>query len=150
VWNVTLIQEKKFNIDQEVAKDPCQPNFRQVYLIHSELHDELKEKGVDILPGQMGENITTQGIDLLELPTDTKLHLGKEAVIQVTGLINPCAQLDEFRRGLMAAVLDHDKEGNLIRKAGIISIVTIGGMIFTGDTICIELPPKPYRSLEKV
>ena len=92
-----------------VAKDPDQPNLRQVHLIHAELHDELNNAGFDILPGQMGENITTRGIDLLKLSTDTKLHIGKEAVIQVTGLRNPCGQLDSFKSGLKAAVLDKDR-----------------------------------------
>ena len=92
-----------------VAKDPDQPNLRQVHLIHAELHDELNNAGFDILPGQMGENITTRGIDLLKLSTDTKLHIGKEAVIQVTGLRNPCGQLDSFKSGLKTAVLDKDR-----------------------------------------
>ena len=131
-----------------VAQDPTQPNLR-VHLIHSELHDELKTKGFDILPGQMGENITTQGIDLLSLPTNTLLRIG-EATIQVTGLRNPCAQLNRFKSGLMAAVLDRDSRGNLIRKAGIMGIVIVSGVVNTGDTIRVELPPQPYRSLERV
>ena len=98
----------------------------------------------------MGENITTKEIDLLALPTDTKLYLGKEAVIQVTGLRNPCSQLDNFKTGLTAAVLDNDDEGNIIRKAGIMGIVLTSGIISVGDSIRIKLPPKPYRSLERV
>ncbi|MDJ0631572.1 MAG: MOSC domain-containing protein [Xenococcaceae cyanobacterium MO_188.B29] len=133
-----------------VKKDPTQPNLRQVHLIHSELHDELNNAGFDVSAGQMGENITTFGIDLLGLPTDTLLHLGDTAVVKVTGLRNPCAQLNRFRSGLMNAVLDYDEEGNLIRKAGIMSIVTIGGEVKTGDTIRVELPPQPYRSLDRV
>ena len=132
-----------------VAKDPTQPNLRQVHLIHAELHEELNNAGFNILPGQMGENITTEGIDLLKLPTDTRLHIG-EATIQVTGLRNPCAQLDSFQSGLMAAVLDKDKNGHLIRKAGIMGIVIAGGAISAGDTIQVELPSGPYRPLEKV
>ena len=133
-----------------VAKDPSQPNLRQVHLIHAELHDELKAKGFDIFPGQMGENITTEGIDLLGLPTNTKLYIGEKAAIQVTGLRNPCAQLDGFKKGLMAAVLDKDRQGNIIRKAGIMSIVLADGIVNTGDSINIQLPPKPFRSLERV
>ncbi|MDJ0573211.1 MAG: MOSC domain-containing protein [Pleurocapsa sp. MO_192.B19] len=133
-----------------VAQDPNQPNLRQVHLIHAELHDELKTAGFEILAGQMGENITTRGIDLLGLPTDTRLHLGNEAVIQITGLRNPCAQLNHFKPGLMAAVLGKDEQGNIIRKAGIMSIVLVTGEVRAGDTIRIELPPKPYRSLERV
>lgn len=132
-----------------VAKDPTQPNLRQVHLIHAELHDELKTKGFEILPGQMGENITTKDIELLKLPTDTLLHIG-QATIQITGLRNPCAQLNRFKSGLMAAVLDKDSAGNLIRQAGIMGIVITGGAVGTGDTIHVELPPQPHRSLERV
>ena len=133
-----------------VAKDPSQPNLRQVHLIHSELHDELKTKGFDILPGQMGENITTRGIDLLGLPTATRLQIGDRAVIEITGLRNPCAQLNGLKQGLMDAVLDKDAEGNLIRKAGIMGIVIATGMISVGDDIKLQLPPHPYKSLERV
>ncbi len=132
-----------------VGKDPTQPNLRQVHLIHAELHEELNKAGFDILPGQMGENITTRGIDLLKLPTDTRLRI-KKAIIQVTGLRNPCAQLDNFQPGLMAAVLDKDENGCLIRKAGIMGIVIAGSAISAGDTIEVELPSQPYRPLEKV
>ncbi len=133
-----------------VTKDASQPNLRQVHLIHAELHDELKAKGFNIFPGQMGENITTEGIDLLGLPTNTKLYIGEKAVIQVTGLRNPCAQLNSFKTGLMAAVLDKDRQGNIIRKAGIMGIVLADGVVSAGDSIRIQLPPKPFRSLEKV
>lgn len=133
-----------------VAQNPNQPNLRQVHLIHAELHDELKAQNFDISPGDMGENITTRGIDLLTLPTATRLYLGNEAVIEVTGLRNPCTQLDHFQIGLMAAVLDQDQQGNIIRKAGIMGIVLVGGTVHPGDKIEMELPSAPYRSLEKV
>jgi MOSC domain-containing protein YiiM len=133
-----------------VAKDPNQPNLRQVHLIHAELHDELREKGFDVSPGQMGENITTRGLDLLGLPTGTKLHLGKEAIVEVTGLRNPCHQLDDFQMGLMKAVLDKDEEGNLIRKAGIMGIVLQGGEVHVDDLIRAELPAEPHEPLKPV
>ena len=133
-----------------VAKDPSQPNLRQVHLIHAELHDELLAKGFNIFPGQMGENITTRRINLLKLPTDTLLHIGNDAVIKVTGLRNPCAQLNRFQSGLMTAVLDQDEQGNIIRKAGIMSIVIATGVVNIGDRIQIEFPSQPYRSLERV
>ncbi|MEM7591182.1 MAG: MOSC domain-containing protein [Cyanobacteria bacterium P01_A01_bin.83] len=133
-----------------VAQNPNQPNLRQVHLIHAELHDELNNAGFNILPGQMGENITTRGIDLLNLPTNTKLHIGKEAIIQVTGLRNPCGQLNSIQAGLKAAVLDKDIQGNIIRKAGIMGIVLTSGEISIDDTIKIELPPQPHHPLEKV
>lgn len=132
-----------------VAKNPNQPNLRQVHLIHAELYDELKQR-FELQPGQMGENITTREIDLLGLPTNTRLHIGKQAVVEITGLRNPCSQLDNFKRGLMAAVLDKDANGNLIRKAGIMGIVATAGEVLIGDTIRIELPPQPYKSLERV
>jgi MOSC domain-containing protein YiiM len=133
-----------------VAADPTQPNLRQVHLIHAELHDELKLAGFDVLAGQMGENITTRGVAVLDLPTGTQLHIGATAVIEVTGLRNPCAQLDQFQPGLQAAVLGRDAQGRLVRKAGIMAIVLAGGTVKAGDAIRIELPPPPHQPLERV
>ncbi len=133
-----------------VRQDPTQPNLRQVHLIHSELHDELREKGFDIAAGVMGENITTRGVDLLGLPTGTRLRLGATAIVEVTGLRNPCVQLDGIAPGLMVAVLDRDADGNLVRKAGIMGIVLASGFVRPGDPIAIELPPEPHIPLAKV
>jgi MOSC domain-containing protein YiiM len=133
-----------------VARDPSQPNLRQVHLIHAELHDELRAAGFTVGPGQMGENVTTRGVDLLGLPTGSRLRLGAEAVVEITGLRNPCAQLDGFQPGLMAATLDRDAEGNLIRKAGIMGVVIAGGTVRSGDPIAVELPEEPHRALEPV
>jgi MOSC domain-containing protein YiiM len=133
-----------------VARDPSQPNLRQVHLIHAELHDELQAAGFAVSVGQMGENVTTRGVDLLGLPTGTRLHLGDTAVVEVTGLRNPCAQLDRLQPGLMAATLGRDEHGNLIRKAGVMGIVLASGEVRPGDPIRIELPPEPHRTLEPV
>lgn len=133
-----------------VAQDPTQPNLRQVHLIHSELHEELKSKGFDIDYGQMGENITTQGVDVLQLPRGTRLHIGETAIIEVTGLRNPCHQLDGIQKGLLKAVLDHDLQGNLVRKAGVMSIVIEEGWVNVGDEIIVEMPNQPYFPLECV
>ena len=133
-----------------VARDPTQPNLRQVHLIHAELHVELRALGFDVAPGDMGENITTRDIDLLALPAGAKLHLGEAAMVEVTGLRNPCAQLDRIQPGLMAATLGHDEQGNLIRKAGVMGIVLASGEVQPGDSIQVELPPQPHRSLEPV
>jgi hypothetical protein len=133
-----------------VARDPSQPNLRQVHLIHAELHDELRAGGFTVHAGEMGENITTRGIDLLQLPGGTRLHLGATAVIEITGLRNPCAQLDRIQPGLREAVLDHDTQGNLIRKAGIMGIVLSGGEVQPTDPIRVELPSEPHRPLQPV
>jgi len=133
-----------------VARDANQPNLRQVHLVHAELFEELRRASYAITPGLIGENITTGGVDLLALPTGARLHIGQSAVIEVTGLRNPCAQLDGIAPGLMAAVLDHDADGNLVRKAGIMAVVLEGGEVRPGDAITIELPPKPYESLQPV
>jgi MOSC domain-containing protein YiiM len=133
-----------------VARDPSQPNLRQVHLISAELHDELQAASFVVSAGQMGENITTRGIDLLRLPTGTRLHIGDMAVIEVTGLRNPCIQLDHFQTGLMAAVLERDEHGLLIRKAGVMAIIVTGGKVWPGDGITVELPPEPHRALEPV
>jgi MOSC domain-containing protein YiiM len=130
-----------------VRADPTQPNLRQVHLIHGELHDELRAAGFDVAPGEMGENVTTRGLDLLGLPAGARLHIGDEAVVQVTGLRNPCVQLDRFQPGLMAACLARAADGSLIRKAGIMSIVLTGGDVRPGDPIRVELPSGPHRLL---
>ena len=134
-----------------VAKDPTVPNLRQVHLIHGELHDELEAAGFRGLePGVMGENVTTRGVDLLALPTGTRLRLGSAAVVEVTGLRNPCRQLNQLQPGLMNATLDRDAAGNLVRKAGIMGVVLAGGEVRPGDPIEVELPPEPRTKLEPV
>jgi MOSC domain-containing protein YiiM len=132
-----------------VARDPAQPNLRQVHLIHAELHDELNAAGFSVKPGDLGENITTRGLDLLGLPTGTRLLIGA-AVIELTGLRNPCVQLDRFQQGLMQATLDRDAAGNLIRKAGVMGVVRVGGDVLPDDHIHIETPTGARRRLEPV
>ena len=133
-----------------VAKDPTVPNLRQVHLVHAELHDELEAAGFRLAPGVMGENVTTRGVDLLGLPVGTRLRLGAQAVVEITGLRNPCYQLNQLQPGLMNATLDRDTAGNLIRKAGVMGIVLTAGEVRPGDPIEIELPPSPHRKLEPV
>jgi hypothetical protein len=133
-----------------VARDPDQPNLRQVHLIHAELHDELRAQGYDVAAGQMGENVTTRGIDLLDLPTGTVLQLGADARIEVTGLRNPCAQLNGIHDGLLSAVLGRDTDGNLVRKAGIMAVALADGEVRPGDPITIDLPPLPHTPLDPV
>jgi MOSC domain-containing protein YiiM len=133
-----------------VARDPTQPNLRQVHLIHSELHDELRGRGFDVGPAHLGENITTRGVDLLALPTGTRLELGDVAAVELTGLRNPCVQLDHFQNGLMSAVLDRDEDGGLIRKCGVMAIVVTGGEVTPGDPIRVELPAEPHTRLQPV
>jgi hypothetical protein len=133
-----------------VARDPSQPNLRQVHLIHAELLAEVNEDGYDVAPGQLGENITTEGIDLLGLPTGTILRLGDEAEVEVTGLRNPCAQIDNFRTGLLARVVGRAEDGSIVRRAGIMGIVRTGGEVAPGDPVVVTLPPPPHRPLEPV
>ena len=133
-----------------VREDPSRPNLRQVHLIHEELFEELCAAGYSLKPGDIGDNVTTRGLALLDLPSATRLHLGAEAVVQVTGLRNPCRQIDGFRPGLMAALLGRDAEGNLRRKSGIMAVVLAGGAVRAGDPIKVELPPGPYQPLKPV
>jgi MOSC domain-containing protein YiiM len=133
-----------------VARNPTQPNLRQVHLIQSELHDELRARGFDVKPGDIGENVTTCGVDLLNLPAGTRLRLGDAAVVELTGLRNPCVQLDNFQHGLMSAVLDRDADGALIRRCGVMAIVVSGGEVWAGDTIELELPAQPHTPLVPV
>ncbi len=133
-----------------VARDPTQPNLRQVHLIHAELHDELRESGFDVSAGELGENVTTRGLDLLGLPAGARLSLGATAIVEVTGLRNPCLQLDRFQAGLTAATLERDERGRLVRKAGVMGVVVVGGEVRPGDAIRVELPPEPHLPLEPV
>jgi len=130
-----------------VARDPSAPNLRQVHLLHAELFDELRDAGFTVTPGELGENVTTRGLDLLALPQGARLHLGATAVVEVTGLRNPCVQIDRFQNGLMAATLARAPDGSLIRKAGVMSVVLAGGDITAGDAIEVELPPALHRAL---
>ena len=133
-----------------VRADPTQPNLRQVHLIHTELFDELAEKGFAVAPGDLGENVATSGIDLLALPQGTLLRLGADAVVQVTGLRNPCSQIDAFQPGLLANVVGKADNGEIVRKAGIMGVVLAGGEVRAGDAIGVELPPMPHLRLERV
>ncbi|MFW6724698.1 MOSC domain-containing protein [Streptomyces sp. MAR4 CNY-716] len=133
-----------------VARDPSQPNLRQVHLMHEELFAEVAEAGFRVRPGELGENVTTRGIDLLGLPTGTLLHLGAEAVVEITGLRNPCRQIDDFQSGLLKQVVGRDAAGNVVRKAGVMSVVLTGGVVRPGDRVAVVLPAAPHRPLEKV
>jgi MOSC domain len=133
-----------------IKRDPTQPNLRQVHLIHSELHDEVGAKGMVVLPGQMGENVTTLGLDILALPKGTCLQLGAEAVIELTGLRNPCHQLNNIQEGLLEACLGRDAEGNLIRKAGVMAVILVGGEVKPGDAITVTLPAGEPVTLQPV
>lgn len=133
-----------------VAQDPTQPNLRQVHLIHQELFTEVGDDGFSVAPGDLGENITTSGIDLLRLPVGTLLRIGDEAIVEVTGLRNPCRQIDNFQDGLLKKLVGRDEAGTIVRKAGIMSVVQVGGVVHPGDTITAELPDGPHRPLDRV
>ena len=133
-----------------MRKDPAAPNLRQVHLMHEELFDALRAGGFHVGPGQLGENVTTRGVDLLAQPEGTRLHLGAQAVIEITGLRHPCRKIESFQAGLLAAVLDKDAAGNLIRKAGVMAVVIAGGDVQPGDPIVVELPAGPHRPLQSV
>lgn len=132
-----------------VAADPTQPNLRQVHLMHTELFDELRPD-FDIKGGDLGENITTRGIDLLSLPTGALLKIGGTALVAITGLRNPCRQIDAFRPGLLKRVAHKGADGKLIRKAGVMGVVILGGTVRPGDGIGVTLPPEPFVPLDRV
>jgi MOSC domain-containing protein YiiM len=133
-----------------VRADPTAPNLRQVHLMHTELFEELRGQGFDVAPGDLGENVATRGIDLLALPRGALLQLGPDAVVEVTGLRNPCNQIEQFQKGLLAAVLCRDAQGGLVRKSGIMGVVRVGGVVQPGDAIQVELPPAPHHRLDRV
>ena len=130
-----------------VARDPSQPNLRQVHLIHIELFEELAAQGFAVASADLGENICTHGLALLDLPRDTELQLGDSAVIRITGLRNPCTQLDRFQAGLTAALLGRAPDGSLIRKAGVMAVVLQGGVVQAGDAIRATWPAEPHQRL---
>jgi hypothetical protein len=132
------------------AKTPDLPNLRQVHLLPVERLDELTAAGFPVGPGTIGENVTTRGIDLLSLPAGTKLRLGESAVVELTGLRNPCFQLDGIKDGLKNACLDRDTDGNLVRKAGVMAVVVAGGVVKLGDLIQVDLPVGDYKPLTPV
>ncbi len=131
-------------------RDRTQPNLRQVHLIHGELHAELAAQGFRVDPGDLGENVTTRGVDLLALPVGTLLRLGAQATIRLTGVRNPCTQLDRFQQGLMQATLERDADGSLVRKAGVMAVVVTGGVVRRDDAIRVKIPAKPHRPLQPV
>ena len=124
-----------------VAQDPSQANLRQVHLIHQELLTDLKQRGFNVGPGDLGENVTTHGVDLLALPLDTVLKIGPDALIRLTGLRNPCYQIDDFQQGLLKQVLVREADGSVVRKTGVMAVVEKGGLVRSGDLIEILLPP---------
>ena len=133
-----------------VARDATRPNLRQVHLMHAELLDELAALGFAVAPGELGENLTTRGISLLELPAGTRLHVGDRAVIELTGLRNPCVQIDRFQSGLLAQVAKRNNAGDIVRRAGVMSIVVAGGEVHAGDAVVVEMPTGPLRPMEPV
>jgi MOSC domain-containing protein YiiM len=158
--NVTLIADHGVEGDahagatvkhrSRVAKDPEQPNLRQVHLIHGELHDELRSKGFAVEAGAMGENVTTRGVALLDLPTGARLRLGEHAVVEITGLRTPCKQLETIQDGLMSELMPRAEDGAVLRKAGVMAVVVSGGAVRAGDAITVELPAEPHRPLQPV
>lgn len=133
-----------------VKSDPEQPNLRQVHLMHRELFDELALAGFRVRPGELGENITTEGIDLLNLPVGAVLRLGREALIVITGLRNPCKQIDNFQSGLLTEVIDKTESGELVRKAGVMAVVVQSGDVRSSDQVHVSLPPPPHGTLVPV
>lgn len=131
-------------------RDPAAPNLRQVHLIHSELFAQVAERGHEVAPGQLGENVTTSGIDILSLPRGTRLTLGADAVIEVTGLRNPCSQINGLSPGLMKELVHVDEAGDTIRLAGVMSTVVRGGVVRPGDPIAVQLPTEPREGLGPV
>ena len=130
-----------------VEQDPRQPNLRQVHLLQQEFLDQARDQGYELTPGDLGENILTDDLDLVGLWQDTLLHIGSQAVVRVSGLRNPCAQIDSFRPGLLQVAVRRDLKGDVVRKAGIMGVVTTGGVVHPGDEIEVEWPAQPHRRL---
>jgi len=136
-----------------VAKDPTQPNLRQIHLVASELLDEVREAGHDIVEGQLGENITTVGLDLVALPTGTVLRVGG-SLIALTGLRNPCKQINAVGNGVLKMMFvdgeHYGRPGGTVGRAGVMGVVVSGGVVQPGDSIAVSLPPEPHLPMESV
>jgi MOSC domain-containing protein YiiM len=132
------------------AQHPSPPNLRQVHLLHSEFFDLAAEQGYRLTGGDLGENILTAGLDVLALPRDTVLHLGSHAAVRVTGLRNPCWQIDRFRKGLLRVAVSRGADGEVVRRTGVMGVVTASGSVELGDPIRVTLPPEPHAALERV
>lgn len=133
-----------------VAIDPDQPNLRQVHLLHSEVFDEVAALGFTLHPGDIGENITTYGIDLLSLSRGTCLHIGENVIVELTGLRNPCAQIERFQKGLLKAFVGRDADGGVVLKSGVMSVVKEGGDVRVGDAVVVVLPEGKRVRMERV
>lgn len=160
----TLVQHRS-----RVRRDPNQPNLRQVHLIQTELLDEARAAGHDVAPGGLGENVLTEGLDLLALATDSRLLIG-DAVLRVTGLRNPCHQINEYSAGLLNIVVARiDGVGSsadvtlsasggadaldgvrIVRRAGVMAVVERDGEIRPSMFIDVLAPPEPHRPLAPV
>ena len=132
-----------------VKKDPTRANLTQVHLIHEELFAELADR-FTVLPGELGENVTTSGVDLLALPLGTRIHLGADAVVELTGLRSPCSKINKYQGGLMKALVEKDDDGCIVRKSGVMGIVIAGGVVAPGDALRVELPQGEHVALEVV
>ena len=139
----------RVNHRSRVKVDPTQPNLRQIHLIASELLDEVNAKGYSVRPGDLGENITTSGIDLIGQPVGTTMRIG-DAVIALTGLRNPCAQIGVFADGLHGEMLGRDDDGKLVRKTGVMAVVLRSGLVTTGDEIHVAAPAGDPIPMEKI
>lgn len=158
--SITLIEDYGVEGDAHAGKkiqhvflakeDPERKNIRQVHLIASELFSDLSDKGFSVSAGQLGENITTQGIDLLSLFTGTRLHIGNDAIVELTALRHPCIQIDEFQKGLLKRVVHKNSDGKIVRKVGVMGIVLAGGVVNPNDDIIIEMPSEPHQDLEYI
>jgi MOSC domain-containing protein YiiM len=133
-----------------MKRDPTAPNLAQIHFLNAELFDELAAKGFAVEAGRLGENVLTQGIDLITLPTGTIFQIGAEAIVEISGIRDPCKQIDGVARGLTKALIDRDAAGQVLRKAGIMGVVVKGGMVRPGDAIVVTLPAEPHRRLEVV
>jgi MOSC domain len=125
---------------------PRVPNLRQVHLIPSELFRSLSEAGFEVAAGDLGENITTTGLDLERMPLGTLIEFGLMAMIELTGLRTPCVLIDRFQAGLKRQVLSSDETGPPF-KCGVLGVVRSGGPVAAGDAARARLPSSRFRTL---
>ena len=134
----------------DMKKDPLRPNLRQVHLLQTELLDDVNDQGFQVFPGNLGENISTRGIDLPGLPAGTRLRIGTDAIVEVTGLRTPCVYIERFRPGLLVLMNKALPDGSVASRAGVMGIVRCGGVIYPNDAIAVQLPDGEHRALQPV
>jgi len=117
-------------------KDPTRLNNRQVLLIDDSILADIGKEGISPKPGELGENITLEGIKLMRQPIGTKFQIG-DAVVELTEIRRPCYQLNAIHPNLQNTVMP-DKEDESTWNAGMLATVIKGGTVQSGFPVSFK------------